>query len=233
MGIFESLVKKAKTRYPGFKFSWEIYTDIILENIAGKPYWLDIGAGSNLWIKEQPGAELAVGLDIEKRPELHLDNATGAYVIASSDDLPFKPESFGFITSRYTFEHLKYPEVALNEIHRVLRPRGTFLMQTTNIKNPGIFLARLIPFRIKKSLFRKVFKNIPSGTYKTHYRINTPAAIEKGSGLLKLSRIILVEDLLCQSRFLFYASLTLFRIIRKLRLDSFKNNIIAIYRKTE
>ena len=231
MDVFKNLVVKTRSKYPGYRFSWEIYTEIILEKIAEKPYWLDIGAGSNIWIKEQPGAEFSVGLDIEKNAGLFIDNNTGAYVMATSENLPFKECSFNFITSRYTFEHLKIPEITLNEIHRVLKPGGTFMMQTTNRKNPAIFFARLIPFGIKKIIYKKIFKNIPSGTFKTFYRINTPEAIARQSGYLNLQKLILVEDLLCQSRFLYYASLSLFKIINKFQLDSIKNNIIAIYKK--
>jgi SAM-dependent methyltransferase len=231
--VFKSLVERTKGKYPGYRFSWEIYTEIILEKIAEKPYWLDIGAGSNIWIKEQPGAEFSVGLDIEKNANSFVDNNTGAYVIATSESLPFKEGSFNFITSRYTFEHLEKPEISLKEIRRVLKPRGTFTMQTTNRKNPAIFFARLVPFRIKKIIYKKIFKNIPSGTFKTFYKINTPEAIARQSGYLNLQKLILVEDLLCQSRLLYYASLSLFKIINKFHLDSIKNNIIAIFKKAE
>ncbi|UCE65917.1 MAG: class I SAM-dependent methyltransferase, partial [Candidatus Zixiibacteriota bacterium] len=178
-------------------------------------------------------AEFSVGLDIVKLPEIYVDHKIGAYVIADSGKLPFINNSFNFITSRYTFEHLKTPEITLGEIYRVLKPGGTFVMQTTNKKNPLILFSRLIPFRIKKALFRKVFKNVPLGTFKTRYEINTPATIKAKSGSLRLQELILIEDLLCQTRFLYFASLILFKIIKKFQLNSFKNNIITIYRKPE
>ncbi|UCE66030.1 MAG: class I SAM-dependent methyltransferase, partial [Candidatus Zixiibacteriota bacterium] len=198
MGIFENRVKDTKARFPGYRFSWEVYTDIILDHITDKPYWLDLGAGSNILIKEQPGAEFSVGLDIVKLPEIYVDHKIGAYVIADSGKLPFINNSFNFITSRYTFEHLKTPEITLGEIYRVLKPGGTFVMQTTNKKNPLSLFSRLIPFMIKKALFRKVFKNVPLGTFKTRYEINTPATIKAKSGSLRLQELILIEDLLCQ-----------------------------------
>jgi SAM-dependent methyltransferase len=231
LGVFENLVERTKQRIPGYRFSWEIYTDIILENIADKPYWLDIGAGPNILIKEQPGAGFSVGLDIARDSDTYLDRNTGAYVIADSDKLPFKNSSYEFITARYTFEHLKNPDRALTEIHRVLKPGGVFAMQTTNKKSPLVFAARLIPFRIKRALIRKVFKGAPSDTFKTYYRMNTPQAIKSGSGHLDLHELILVEDLLCQSRPLYYMSMMISGFIEKLNLKSFKNNIIAIYKK--
>lgn len=233
MAVFEKLVDKTKKRFPGYKFSWEIFTDIILQNIADKPYWLDIGAGPNILIEEQPGAEFSVGLDILRPPDLHVNFKSGAYVIADSGKLPFKGDSFKFITSRYTFEHLKNPEITLDEISTVLKPGGILAMQTTNKKSPLILLARLIPFRIKKALLGRIFKNTPSGTFKTFYRMNTPRAIESSPGALRMDKLLLVEDLLCQSRLLYSISLIIFRILDKFHLSAFKSNIIAIYKKQE
>jgi SAM-dependent methyltransferase len=233
MDEFEKLIEKTQNNFPGYKFSWEIYTDIILENIARKPYWLDIGAGANIWITEQPGAEFSVGLDIEKKSGLLLDAETGGYVFASSENIPFKDNSFSFITSRYTFEHLKSPGNTLDEIHRVLKSGGVFVMQTTNKNSPSVFAARLIPFKIKKTLLRKLFKEIPSGTYKSFYKFNSPRIIRDRPGPLKLQKLILVEDIFCQSKFLYFLSSLIYKLINFLCLYSLRNNIIAVYKKSE
>lgn len=231
MEIFEKLVNKTKSKYPDYKFSWEILTGIILNNIAKKPYWLDIGARNNILIDEQLGAEFSVGLDIERQKGLKVNHNVGAYVIADSSRLPFKENSFGFITSRYTFEHLEFPQKTLDEISRVLKQNGTFAMQTTNAGSPLILMARLIPIGLKKIIFKKIFIDYPSGIFKTHYKINRPKILRKITGPLMLEKLIMVEDLLCQSRVLYAISLLIFKFIRLLKLDSYKNNIIAIYKK--
>jgi SAM-dependent methyltransferase len=233
MDVFEKLIEKTKNNFPGYKFSWEIYTDIILENIARKPYWLDIGAGNNTWITEQPGAEFSVGLDIEKKTGLVLDTETGGYVVAASENIPFKDNSFSFITSRYTFEHLKSPEVTLDEIHRVLKPGGIFVILTPNVRSPIVFAAGLIPFTVRKMILKNLFNEIPSGTYKTFYKINSPDSIKNKSGHLQLTKLIMVEDVFCQSHILYFLSIAYFKIIRLFGLDSLKNNMIAIFEKKE
>ena len=101
---FKRIIQK---KYTGYRFSWEIYTDIILQNLVDKPYWLDIGAGSNTVIKEQPGAAFALGID-NRKPEICYISDSGSFCIASIYDLPIKSNSFDFITSRYLFEHLKH-----------------------------------------------------------------------------------------------------------------------------
>lgn len=217
-------------RFPNYRFSWEILTEIILENVAGKPVWLDIGAGPNYLIAEQPGAELGVGLDSEK-PEVIHHNQGDCYCLGLAERLPFKDDSFDFITSRYTFEHLAEPKLAISEIGRAIKPGGIVIIQTTNFRSPLIKLSNLIPFGIKKRLFRAVFRDVPSGTFKTYYRINRPEAFKEQFGPLRLQKLIMVGDILCHNYFLYLITMGLNRILDFFKLTGFKDNIIVIYRK--
>ncbi len=232
MITFEKLTQETKSRYPGYNFSWEILTRLILGNVAKRPFWLDIGAGSNILIEEQPGADFAVGMDIEKPDSVFYDNNTGAYCLGSVYTTPFKASTFDFITSRYTFEHLETPETALLEIGRVLKPDGLFIMQTTNTRNPLVMMARIIPFPVKKMLFRRLFRDNPSGTFKTFYKINTPASIRKSYGQLVLEKLILVEDILCQSEPLHLISRLLYDLMERFGAEDRRGNMIAIFRKS-
>jgi len=168
---------------------------------------------------------------LKRQKELKVNHNAGAYVVADSSRLPFKENVFGFITSRYTFEHLEFPQETLDEISRILKQNGTFTLQTTNAASPLIVMARLVPLGLKKVIFRKAFRDTPSGIFKTYYKINRPKLFRKKTGPLKLEKLIMVEDLLCQSRVLYMVSLFIFKFIRLLKLDSYKNNIIAIYKK--
>jgi SAM-dependent methyltransferase len=222
--------QKIYRKFPDYKFSWEIITNIILENLKNKPYWLDIGAGPNNLIIEQPGAAFSIGMDIARPDNISPANL-GPYCLSSVYALPFKQFSFDFITSRYTFEHLGEPLAALSEIDRVLKPGGVCVIQTTNKHNPFLLLSRLIPFSIKKRLIKTIFKDNPSGTFKTFYRINTPSLIPSLIGTLKLDSIILIEDILCHPKPLFFISFAWFKLMKLLGANSLSNNMIMIYRK--
>lgn len=224
--------KYISAKYPDYQFSWEILTEIILQNLKQKPYWLDLGAGTNILIKEQPGASLAMGVDIQK-PENMTGDELSPYCLASAYNLPFRFHSFDFITSRYAFEHLANPVHALEEIDRVLKPGGQFILQTTNKYSPLILVSRLIPFSFKKFIFRRVFKDNPSGTFKTFYKINRPSQFPSRQGELNLDKIILVEDILCQNAILFQFSFMLLKIVKLFKIESLSNNLIAIYCKAK
>ena len=221
---------KTKRNHLGYRFSWEIFTDIILENVARKPYWLDIGAGPNILIDEQRGSEFAVGLDIEK-PERIAIPPDSAYCIAQSELLPFKERCFDYVTSRYTFEHLREPHITMREVARVLKPGGVFALQTSNKNNPFILLSRMIPFALKKRIYPYLFKDNPSGTFKTHYKMNTPRALPVAIDCLKLQKLIMVEDLLRHNAVLFFLSDLIYRIMTILKLENLYGNMIALYKK--
>jgi len=224
--------KAIAAAFPDYRFSWEIYTDLILERLNDKPFWLDLGAGANTIIREQPGAGFALGIDKEKPADAFINGHT-AYCIADIHRLPLKSKSFDFITSRYTFEHLADPEMALREAGRILRPGGTLIIQTTNCRNPLLILSRLIPHFVKKPLYRVLFGDPPSGIYKTYYRINTPKRLFRKIDDLRPKKLYLVEDILYNSKIFFYGSFFMYRLLRFLGLESLYGNMIAVYEKDE
>jgi SAM-dependent methyltransferase len=226
---FEKIIKR---KYPGYKFSWEIYTDLILERVAHKPYWLDLGAGANIWVREQPGAEFAVGLDLERQAGVKT-GGNEAYCVADCEKLPFKPESFNLVTCRYLFEHLKSPETVLLEIERTLASDGILIIQTTNKLNPLVVLSAIVPFSLKRRIFGAIFGEIPAGLFKTYYRFNTASKFEKRLHGLKLEELCYQEDILRQNAAFFAISFGLYRLLKSAGLAKFRGNIVAIYRKNQ
>ena len=66
------------------------------------------------------------GIDIEPR------NIEFKFKLGSITDIPHKPKSFDVVTAIEVIEHIDNPELALKEIHRVLKNKGTFIMTTPN-----------------------------------------------------------------------------------------------------
>ena len=89
------------------------------EIIAAHPHgWvLDLGAGGKLERRKN-----VVQIDIFRYPSVD--------VVGSADCLPFLDNAFDAVISQAVFEHLQYPEWAVREVRRVLKPGGIAKIDT-------------------------------------------------------------------------------------------------------
>lgn len=96
---------------------------------AGQKF-LDVGCGTGLVLRHLP--EGSVGIDLNPR---HLERAkrhAPKAVVQQSDaeSLPFADTSFDTVVCTEVLEHLVFPEKAVAEIFRVLKPGGRFIGST-------------------------------------------------------------------------------------------------------
>lgn len=93
---------------------------------TGEPM-LDAGCGTGLNLAALPAG--SVGIDLNPR-NLALVRARLPQHVAVEGDIetmPFEDGSFGTVLCTEVLEHVPYPEQALREIRRVLRPGGTLI----------------------------------------------------------------------------------------------------------
>ncbi|MBB6560567.1 SAM-dependent methyltransferase [Acidovorax soli] len=110
-GTGEASVDDPVSRHPYSQESLKIIED-------HKNGWvLDLGAGGKLqrW-------DNVVQIDIFRYPMTD--------VVGSADRLPFRDNSFSAVISQAVFEHLQYPQAAVEEIRRVLKPGGVVKIDT-------------------------------------------------------------------------------------------------------
>ncbi|WP_067033087.1 bifunctional demethylmenaquinone methyltransferase/2-methoxy-6-polyprenyl-1,4-benzoquinol methylase UbiE [Allomuricauda sp. CP2A] len=104
---------------------------------------LDIatGTGDLAIAMTQTGAEKIIGLDIspgmlevgkEKISEKNLQE-TIEMMVGDSEDLPFEDNTFDAITVGFGVRNFENLEKGLAEIHRVLKPNGTFMVLETSV----------------------------------------------------------------------------------------------------
>jgi len=130
----------------------------IAEQIRGLPYesLLDVGCGTGflmeLLAKQRSarycGADLSDGM-IRVAKEKRIDGAE--FVVSSADKLPYPDESFDVVTCSQSFHHYPYPEKAMQEAKRVLKPGGLYILSDTGIGGIGAWIDNHILFKLMKS----------------------------------------------------------------------------------
>jgi len=126
----------------GIDIKWRKRVVAILKK--KKPsYLLDIATGTgDLAINlVQTGARKIVGLDIspgmlevgkKKILEKHLEQ-TIKMIEGDSENLPFEDNTFDAVTVAFGVRNFETLEKGLTEIHRVLKPKGTFVVLETSV----------------------------------------------------------------------------------------------------
>ncbi|MBU0662306.1 class I SAM-dependent methyltransferase [Candidatus Micrarchaeota archaeon] len=112
---------------------------------------LDLGTGTGTYLPEISGkAKTVIALDISpkmlaiagrrlakgKMKNVHL-------VIADAQALPLKPEKFDTVYCINTFYHVPNRDMALMEMHRVMKNRGIAFIEFYNILHPFVFARTL------------------------------------------------------------------------------------------
>ncbi len=195
---------------------WEHARDMILKLGYDPKKVLDIGCGDGFISQSikniYPNAEV-FGIDISKTA---IAIAQNKYPIINfqtanaEEKLPFEDNFFDLVFSGEHIEHIKDTDTYLEEINRVMRKGGVFIITTPNLAywvNRLLLLFGFQPFSCEASLKRKfplftIFgKNIPDNSNfppAGHLRIFTPNNLKmllefygfksiqmKGSSLLK------------------------------------------------
>lgn len=110
----------------------------ILGDIAGKKV-LDVGAGTGRLSVSlaNAGAEV-IALDVseEMLKVLQKKNPRIKIAVGEAEDLPFDDNSFDIVTAAFLIVHLKDLGSFFDEVYRVLKPGGKFLVTNINQKEP-------------------------------------------------------------------------------------------------
>tara|TARA_B100000427_G_scaffold321065_1_gene321142 strand:- start:254 stop:877 length:624 start_codon:yes stop_codon:yes gene_type:complete len=148
----------------GFDKSWR---EKAVSNLAGNSV-LDLGSGTGAAYEQLINFETTAVDPNKKMLEL---NAFEKKVLGSAENLPFEDNSFDNVFCSFVWRNVSDTNNALNEIYRVLRPGGKFiLLDMTRPKNSflrmlhkiGTFkvlhLIGLITFNLKE--YRFLYKSL-------------------------------------------------------------------------
>ena len=94
---------------------------------------LDAGCGDGMLWRHLSKRHLYVGSDFSARPLARASRHHPAeYFRADLNRLPFASGSFDLVVSLQALQYLERPERAVEEVHRVLRPGGHFILSVPN-----------------------------------------------------------------------------------------------------
>lgn len=124
---------------------WQLSTTSDLK----KEKILDLGCGPGRWSKffiEQGfhdvcGLDVAVNMVNFARRTIHRKNFTA--VVGNIEQLPFPDQSFDKIFCFRAFKYVKHYNQAIKEISRVLKPKGTLLLEVSNKSLLNIFFKKV------------------------------------------------------------------------------------------
>ncbi len=118
---------------------------------------LDVGAGTGRISCEliNRGAQVTA-LDVSEKilAVLKKKNNKIKTIIGEAESLPFEKETFDVVTAVFLILHLKDPTVFFDEVYRVLKPGGLFLVTNINQKEPPIVKTKAGDIQIKSYYHR-------------------------------------------------------------------------------
>ena len=232
---------------PGLRNAQFAYEEMLESQLIPGAQWLDIGCGRRFLPDWMPDSEemqvhltkrlkstFGIDLDIASLKDNHfLQNR----VVGESSHLPFKDASFDVLTANMVVEHVAEPRALLSEAHRVLKPRGVFLIHTPNLWSYATLLARLVPERVKLRLIEFFEMRKAEDVFPTLYRMNSPGRIRELAESVGL-RVIHLKLTESSAQAVMLGPIVLLELIwiRMLRthfLDKFKSNLIVVLQKID
>ena len=123
---------------------------------------LDLGCGSGAFSEIlSKNSCFVISLDVDAKTLKMFQGEASIYrVCGDAQSLPLRRDSVDVVMAISLLEHLRKPHLTINEVLRVLRPQGFFIIQLPNLqyfiephtKFPLLFIPETLKERIRKQL---------------------------------------------------------------------------------
>ncbi|MEM9347054.1 MAG: methyltransferase domain-containing protein [Planctomycetota bacterium] len=230
---------------PGLRNAMYMYFDKLDEAVKPGIRWLDIGCGRQVfppWIQNHLAIENRivtragefVGVDPDAE-SLANNKLPMVKHHGSADRIPEPDSSFDLITANMVFEHIEDPGRVLNEVNRLLKPGGTFLMHTPNALYPVTLAAAAVPFRLRQYITAWLERRPVITVYPTWYRVNRCSTIRKlasenGLDIVELKRTEDSPETIGLGPLVVF-ELSLIALTRTRLLNAMTSNLIVTFAK--
>jgi len=118
---------------------------------------LDVGAGTGrVSLPLSLAGAQVTALDVSEKilEVLKRKNKKIITVVGEAENLPFENESFDIVTAAFLVVHLKDPKIFFDEVYKVLKPDGLFLVSNINQKEPPVVKTKEGDIQIKSYYHR-------------------------------------------------------------------------------
>jgi len=227
-----------KKYYPVFEGKQPRLEMMIRSYLKSDYVLLDIGCGrgKETAIEYKKEVQKSFGIDISEAIKF---NSTIHYRLrANAYFLPFADHSFDMVVSQELIEHLENPAALINEVSRILKRGGVFVMSTPNLLNWKTMISFMTSHRFHQKMNKQLHGIIQTDVFPTYYRMNRLGKIDKTMKTNQMTRdkIVMWEDsprTLTFNIFTTYADIFITTILRRYELlKTFRELIIVCYKKT-
>ena len=203
--------------------------------IVGGNRVLDAGCGTGKFFgmefARKAGCRL-VGIDL--REDLSANSGIDFGVRSELNSLPFADASFDVVNCRLVIEHIDFPDAALREFYRVLKPGGRLAIFTPNLLHYFGAAASLTPHWFHVWFNSRVRGFEENDIFPTRYRANTRRQLRKlflrsGFSRADISMVEGAPSVLSFNSLLHGMGLVYERLVNRYDfLSNFRLNIIAV-----
>ena len=156
----------------------EVEADILRSALAPGSRVLEAGCGRTTRLTSfRERIDRLVGADVDEsggQANAALDEFVAADLCRT---LPFAAGEFDVVYANFVVEHLERPEHAFAEWHRVLRPGGSVILLTSNLSNPLMAAAHIMPQPVRTAVKRVGPGAAARDVFPAGYRANTPGVL--------------------------------------------------------
>lgn len=233
--------KLEKLLVPGFRTSLQSYEEALNAHVTPGCDWLEVGCGHQIlapWraqeerqLVETAGRVIGIDFDLASlRQHPHLRHR----IRGDINRLPFANGSFDLVTANMVVEHLTNPKTFFQDVQRVLRPGGTFIVRTPNRSGYTTAVARLLPDFAKRKLAWLLEGRNEEDVFPAFYRANTKKDIQdlaaQGFELCQLD-MVLTTAAFAMVPPLALLELLWIRLLTRPRFADLRPNMIAVLRR--
>lgn len=169
--------------YPEVGFDKYSITDfVLLEKVKSNYLVVEAGCGhssSKFYERNKQHRHFKViGVDI-LLSDIIANCQINLGVVSDIEHMPFKDASIDIVVTRMVIEHLKRPQIFFNEVSRVLKPTGAFLLMTPCKFGLVTSVSRLLPEKLRPWLAKNIIGTPSTDVFPTYYRANTLRALDR------------------------------------------------------